>query len=585
MRQRQEAVARQRPPKNEEVPAKGSRKTEIEIEKGKKKASTAERKRREEAKRKYRREHGGDWGDVSKKRGTSIKNIPFRSGGVIGIRDRNRRRYDERYSAEARRKREKKREAERSHLPDAIILTGTVLASGGAADITLHNVAEADAKAREQARITELSIAEARRLAREERTVDIETTFMAGDPATSPFAHLFTPERQVIYIPNLYLGIPNINLFEMVRVTPTTVIIVRPVDTIQRWWETRADNARGAGRQDAVDALMMHPMLYAQALEEGRVWRSSIDEELRGTMGIDHYLSLNESVAGLFPWDEFQAGMAERGYRFSDEAIATTQKMSQMLTPLMIESVFLTELVNGGDGRTNMAVYNFGLQNWGSAGYSLFPALGDPRVIDSHGGSQATRYVVGPGRPVNMMAEYLPERTWSSLRLPIGFVPYETLEGEADPEEFARSMPTDPGEARGHETDRVIVMLNAMWNILYAADTPQGRAALDRIYEAGRFADTRVLALTRLSEFVGMAHNNPQEARDALVRWHARGGDMRVSLSTFSRDQHVAEYGIRMQINFPAIHNEYFGPMMAEREEQWTGRQFGAYGQAIPEER
>ena len=465
---------------------------------------------------------------------------------------------------------------------DAIDTAAGVLAGGaavlGTAGIPVidhqQQLAEAAAmeRAQEAARVQRLE--DMRAL--EERDIDVETTFVAGAP-NSPFASLFVGGRQRAYVPNMFIQIPGVNLYEMVEITPDTVIRVNPEEFVRRWAEMRARSEIASG--EAADAaLATFPGAVRDAIAEQRLWSTTLYGELRTTAGIERYSSITEAVTGEggFDWAQFQTKERQQGRYWSTESIETAERMSRLISPLMIESVFMTEVLTGGDGRTNLALHDFMYQNFGG---ELFNQAQADREY-SQGASQATRYVLGPGRPVNVMAGYLTEETWRRLDLPTGFAPYRTLAEGGDRNEFARGITENPRELRSQAEDRVIVLLLGMWNILYAADSAEGRAAFARIEQGAASPDgeVRIAALTRLAEFVGMAHNNPEVAAGALYRWHRAGGNLNAPLSSYTGETFVSDYGVRMQINFPAAERVYGERLLRDRRAAWPNRTFTATG-------
>ncbi len=338
------------------------------------------------------------------------------------------------------------------------------------------------------------------------------------------------------------------------------------LNIIDRMWQTKGANAISRGHDTASQRLAMHTQLK-EALEDGRVHHLSLDDELASSMGIQESeyreRSITQIIAGhdTFDWYTFS-----EDFQLSAEQRATTERLVRLVSPGMIESIFLNEVMGEGDGEQNVAAWARTLGTLGE-GTSMVPTLGDRYGIVGPGQETLT---LAPDQSVGRMSRYISSEGFWYLNLPTSFADTRSDYERGSHMGFRTSLETNARVPRSLAEERLEVALNAAYNIARASQSLESQRGLNYIAQIAENtqpenARQRALALTRLAEFVGMAHNNPGDALKALSEWSRAGHRLNIALHTYApRDSIVQDYGARAVMNYPAM-EEYATRVFAQR--------------------
>ncbi len=373
------------------------------------------------------------------------------------------------------------------------------------------------------------------------RMIDGVATVVLSDTAHSPFAELIK-ERGSLELSNFYFQRPDRGIFRTFSVNENTVATFAPYESLERLWKVKRENQISDGvAANLGSEIFLQRWRDAEA--RGDLHRSSLDLEMTRSYGLLEGVTSTEAVLKNFDWQRFAEDQS-----ISEENLRLIQALSELITPVMIESIFLTEIMpHSSDGALNAAMYDFVLIYGGRAYVSAIPALGDAYM--SVGPSQATTFVTGPNRSTGIMSRYMSPEAFRLLRLPTS---YEAT----DSEEYKTEIAMSPEIILSIAEHRTLTLLNGMWNIVaYTQSGGNAREGLELILEEAENGDRRT-ALTRLAELLGESHNHSVKTESAL-RAFAERGDITASLPSFTSDDAIAEYGRRMQGNFPVLYDRY----------------------------
>ncbi len=317
-------------------------------------------------------------------------------------------------------------------------------------------------------------------------------------------------------------------------------------------WDTKMKSRIARGPNTAVRRAEVYNLLE-QELAEGRVHRLSLEDEMRESMGLQesnfNELGIVEAVTGdtMFDWHAYG-----EEFGLSSSELETAQRAARLITPAMIETVFLNEIESGGSGEQNLANWAARLERIGEA-VALTPTQGDRYGIVGPGQETLT---LDEDQSIGRMARHLSSQSFWYLNLPDDFTDMRGRAERVGHEEFRTSLETDAHIPRSMKEERIEVLLNAMYNIGLAVRDPQQHAALTRILDAayGTGGD-RAAATERFAEFMVMAHNNPMETKKALEAWYRRGANFSAPLHAFLQDHDsvIYDYGSRFVMNYPAM--------------------------------
>lgn len=410
--------------------------------------------------------------------------------------------------------------------------------------------------------------------------IDIGAFSLTNNTATNEREHglrslvELVRERGSLYVSNFFLQVPDargeVSIFRSIRIDGTTRFLFDPASSITNLWRLK-NELKGSRGAASARGLAQFPPLYAQALAEGRIQRSSLLEQLEDSYsfgegrdmgplavvahGLDwNRLAADESISTERSMKDESSGMSRL------EAIRT---LADRIDPLLIESIFMTELMGNADGYINIAEYGMLFENGGELFVLLAPALGDPEM--SLGPGQPTDQALMPGQGVGAMTPYVPRNVMQALDLPTGFANYDSTHEASDPFEFKEAIATDPSRIFSMREHRVIAYLNAIRNIIYASQiSTHAGAGIDRLAalleNPELDPETRYLAMTRVAEMMG-GHNNPRIMVRALSEWEKYGGNVSDSLANYTGQdrlgRHVRHYMRRIVMNYDAMRGTF----------------------------
>lgn len=321
---------------------------------------------------------------------------------------------------------------------------------------------------------------------------------------------------------------------------------------IDSLWKTKEANriSRGSGTKERRTEVST---MLREALDDGRVHRLSLENELRTSMGLRpsgyHERGIMSVMNGedTFDWRRFALDL-----RLSDKQRASTERISRLVSEEMLESVFLNETMASGSGDENVTAWEATLRQVGE-GIALHPTLGDKYDIVGPGQETLT---LADHQAVGSTSQYLRPAAYWFLNLPDGFTDNRSVEDQNAHRNHRTELETDARIPRSLQEERLEVALNARRNLADAALTPATEQALNLIADQIEHGtgDEKLAGRTRLAEYIGMAHNDPAGAQAAFIRWYRAGHHMNSPLYQFATDNgNVHDYGMRMTQNFPAM--------------------------------
>lgn len=398
--------------------------------------------------------------------------------------------------------------------------------------------------------------------------IDISAFSLTNNIATSEREHglrslvELVQERGSLYVSNIYLQVPDpdgqIRLFRNIRIDGTTRIVFDPESSLLHVWTRKNELEVSRGAASAY-GLAEFPALYAQALAEGRVQRSSLLEQLEDSRnfgdGREH--GPLEVVAHGLNWQRIAEDES-----LTPERLETLRTLTGRVDHLLVESLFMTELLGNADGYINIAEYGMLYENGGELYVLLLPSFDREKSMS---GSQATDYVLQEGQGAGAMTVYLSENIMQALDLPTGFANYRSEYEANDPFEFKEEIATDPTRIYSMREHRIITLLNAARNMIYSsavsANAGAGLDRLARIVQNPATEEERYLAESRVAEIVGGGHNNPRIMVRALSEWEKYGGNVSDSLANYTGQdrlgRHVRHYMRRIVMNYDAMRGTF----------------------------
>lgn len=282
-------------------------------------------------------------------------------------------------------------------------------------------------------------------------------------------------------------------------------------EALEELWQYKNSRSisRGAAAREGLREVV--PDFQAR-LERGELFRSSLTAQLADAYrpgGRDE--SITRIVARNIDWEAF----AER--EGVSEHAELLQAAASQLDPLMIYAIYTAEVIPA-EGLDAIAQMDLMLRIGGQAYALNLPSLYDR--LESKGFSQMTHYPFGTYGGITSVAPYLPDSAYRALQIPEGdavnFRPNSgtilASEGEL---RTSDELPEGVFEIDSMRAEEVLTIFNAIKNLARIARDPGARAGLRYIVEH-RLS-------YRLLEVVDMAHNNPEEATNALERWAAHG--------------------------------------------------------------